>query len=124
MVYWHENCLLPSCVSSPLKGAERGGKDFIIMAITKKDVEYIANLSRLTITEEEKEEYTKQLSEILEHVNRLQKLNTDNIEPTFYTVDMKNVMRDDVNEPVLDRQKVFDMAPSIESNGFKVPKII
>lgn len=94
------------------------------MAITKKDVEYIANLSRLTITEEEKEEYTKQLSEILEHVNRLQKLDTDNIEPTFYTVEMKNVMRDDVNEPVVDRQKVFDAAPSIENNGFKVPKII
>ena len=94
------------------------------MAITKKDVEYIANLSRLTITEEEKEEYAKQLSGILEHVNRLQKLNTDNIEPTFYTVEMKNVMRDDVNEPVVDRQKVFDAAPSIENNGFKVPKII
>jgi aspartyl-tRNA(Asn)/glutamyl-tRNA(Gln) amidotransferase subunit C len=94
------------------------------MAITKKDVEYIANLSRLEITEEEKEEYTKQLSEILEHVNRLQKLNTDNIEPTFYTIDMKNVMREDKNEPCVDRKKVFDAAPSIESNGFKVPKII
>ena len=94
------------------------------MAITKKDVEYIANLSRLEITEAEKDEYAAQLSGILEHVNRLQKLNTDNIEPTFYTIDMKNVMREDENEPVLDKQKVFDAAPSIENNGFKVPKIL
>ena len=94
------------------------------MAITKKDVEYIANLSRLEITEAEKEEYAKQLSEILEHVNRLQSLNTEGIEPTFYALDMKNVMREDEVEPSVDRQKVFDAAPSIQNNGFKVPKII
>lgn len=94
------------------------------MAITRKDVEYIANLSRLTISEEEIEEYTKQLSEILEHVNRLQKLNTDNVEPMSYAVDIKNIYRDDINEPSIDREKVLDAAPSVEKNCFKVPKII
>jgi aspartyl-tRNA(Asn)/glutamyl-tRNA(Gln) amidotransferase subunit C len=94
------------------------------MAITKKDVEYIANLSRLEITEQEKEEYTKQLSDILEHVNRLQKLNTDNIEPMYFAVDIKNITRKDEIKPGADRQKVFDAAPSIERDGFKVPKII
>ncbi|HRU38835.1 MAG TPA: Asp-tRNA(Asn)/Glu-tRNA(Gln) amidotransferase subunit GatC [Candidatus Goldiibacteriota bacterium] len=94
------------------------------MAITKKDVEYIANLSRLEVSEAEKEEYAAQLSGILEHVNRLQKLDTEGVEPTFYTVEMKNVMREDENEPCLDRKKVFDAAPSVENNGFKVPKII
>lgn len=94
------------------------------MAITKKDVEYIAHLSRLEITEQEKEEYTKQLSDILEHVNRLQKLNTDNIEPTYFAVDIKNVLRKDEIKPGVDRKKVFDAAPMIEKDGFKVPKII
>jgi aspartyl-tRNA(Asn)/glutamyl-tRNA(Gln) amidotransferase subunit C len=94
------------------------------MAITKKDVEYIANLSRLTISENEIEEYTKQLSEILEHVNRLQKINTDNVEPMSYAFDIKNIYREDVNEPSIDNKKVFDAAPSIEKNCFKVPKII
>ncbi len=94
------------------------------MAITKKDVEYIANLSRLEITEPEADEYTKQLSDILEHVNRLSKLNTDNVEPTFFVIDMKNVTRKDEVVPSVDRQKVFDAAPSIENGGFKVPKII
>ncbi len=94
------------------------------MAITKKDVEYIAHLSRLEIAEEEKDKYAQQLSNILEHINKLQKLDTDNIEPTFYTIDMKNVYREDEIKQTVDRKKVFDAAPSIENNGFKVPKII
>jgi len=94
------------------------------MAITKKDVEYIAHLSRLEITEEEKEEYAKQLSDILEHVERLGRLNTDNVEPTYYAIDMKNVMREDKKKESLDKKKVFDSAPEIKDNGFKVPKII
>ncbi|MCX7698396.1 MAG: Asp-tRNA(Asn)/Glu-tRNA(Gln) amidotransferase subunit GatC, partial [Candidatus Goldbacteria bacterium] len=93
-------------------------------AITKKDVEYIANLSRLTISDSEIEEYSKQLSDILEHVNRLQKINTDNIEPMFYAVEIKNIYREDINEPSIDRKKVLDAAPSTEKNCFKVPKII
>jgi aspartyl-tRNA(Asn)/glutamyl-tRNA(Gln) amidotransferase subunit C len=94
------------------------------MAITRKDVEYIAHLSRLEITEQETEEYTKQLSDILEHVNKLSKLDTEGIEPTYYVMDMKNVFRKDEVVASIDRQKVFDAAPSIENNGFKVPKII
>ena len=94
------------------------------MAITKKDVEYIAHLSRLEITQAETEEYTKQLSDILEHVNRLSALNTDGVESLYYVMDMKNVFRKDEVTPSVDRQKVFKAAPSIENSGFKVPKII
>ncbi len=94
------------------------------MAITKKDVEYIANLSRLTVSDDEIEEYTKQLSEILEHVNRLQKINTDNVEPMSYAVDIKNVFREDKMESSIERKKILDAAPSAEKNCFKVPKIL
>lgn len=94
------------------------------MAISKKDVEYIAHLSRLEISDDEKEEYTKQLSAILEHIDRLNKLNTDNIEPTYYAIDMENVYRNDEIKESIDKNKVFESAPSIEKNGFKVPKII
>ncbi len=94
------------------------------MAITKKDVEYIANLSRLEITEEEKEAYSKQLSEILSHVENLNELNTENTEPTYYPIDMSNVMRKDIVKPSLDKNKVFASAPLVENNAFKVPKII
>jgi aspartyl-tRNA(Asn)/glutamyl-tRNA(Gln) amidotransferase subunit C len=98
----------------------KGGK----MAITRRDVEYIANLSRLEISESEIDGYTKELSDILEHINRLSKINTDNVEPTYFVMDMRNVMRADVVEPSLDNKKVFDAAPYIENNAFKVPKII
>lgn len=94
------------------------------MAITIKDVEYIAHLSRLEITEEEKSQFAKELSDILEHVNRLSKINTDNVEPTYFAVDTKNVYREDVIKPSINREDVFAAAPSIESGGFKVPKII
>lgn len=94
------------------------------MAISKKDVEYIAHLSRLKISDDEKQEYAKQLSDILEHIERLNKLNTDNVEPTYYAIEMKNVFRDDTEEESIDKKKVFESAPSIERNGFKVPKII
>jgi aspartyl-tRNA(Asn)/glutamyl-tRNA(Gln) amidotransferase subunit C len=59
------------------------------MAITRKDVEYIANLSRLEISEAEIDGYTKELSDILEHINRLSKINTDNVEPTYFVMDEK-----------------------------------
>lgn len=94
------------------------------MSITKKDVEYVAHLSRLMISESEIEEYTKQLAKILEHVNRLQKVNTDNVEPMSYAIDIKNVFREDINEKSIDRKKVLDAAPVVEKNCFKVPKII
>ncbi len=94
------------------------------MAITKKDVEYIAHLSRLNVSEDEKEEYARQLSNILEHIERLNKLNTDNIEPTYYAINMKNVLREDKVMQSIDKNKVFESAPEIEKNGFKVPKII
>ncbi len=94
------------------------------MAITKKDVDYIAHLSRLKVLENEKEEYARQLTNILEHIKRLNKLNTDNIEPTYYAIDMKNVLRDDKVIESIDKKKVFESAPEIEKNGFKVPRII
>jgi len=94
------------------------------MAITKKDVEYIANLSRLEVTEDEKESYARQLSEIISHVENLNELNTDNVEPTYYPIDISNVTRKDIVKPSIDKQKVFAAAPQVENNGFKVPKII
>ncbi|MFP4466427.1 MAG: Asp-tRNA(Asn)/Glu-tRNA(Gln) amidotransferase subunit GatC [Candidatus Goldiibacteriota bacterium] len=94
------------------------------MGITKKDVEYIAHLSRLEITPDEAEVYTKQLSEIIEHVQRLDELDTENVEPTYMAIDLKNVFRKDELKTSIDNKKVFDAAPSIQNNGFKVPKII
>lgn len=94
------------------------------MKITKKEVEYVANLGRLELTDEEKEKYTSQLNELLEHFEKLNELNTENIEPTFHVLQMKNVFREDVLQPSLERENSLMNAPHKTEKYFKVPKVI
>ena len=65
------------------------------MALTKKEVEHIALLARLGLTEAEKEKFASQLSSILEYFEQLKEVNTDNIEPTSQVSGLENVMRAD-----------------------------
>jgi aspartyl-tRNA(Asn)/glutamyl-tRNA(Gln) amidotransferase subunit C len=65
------------------------------MALTKKEVEHIALLARLGLTEAEKEKFASQLSSILEYFEQLKEVNTDNIEPTAQVTGLENVMRAD-----------------------------
>lgn len=94
------------------------------MNITKKDVEHIALLSRLKLTEEEKETFVKQLSGILTHVEKLNEVNTNGIEPTSHVIKMQNVMRDDIVTGSLPIKKALANAPDRTEEFFKVPKII
>lgn len=94
------------------------------MKITKKDVEHVAKLARLRLTEEEKEKFGEQLSEILEYVEKLNVLDTAHVEPTSHVVALKNVMREDEVKPSLPVEEVLDNAPAREGKYFKVPKII
>ncbi len=94
------------------------------MKITKKDVEHVAKLARLKLTEEEKEKFGKQLSRILEYVEKLNELDTDKAEPTSHVVPLKNVMREDKIKPSLPVEEVLANAPVREGKYFKVPKII
>jgi len=92
--------------------------------ITKKDVEYVANLARLELSEEEKEKFTKQLSAILEYMDKLKKLNTENIKPTAHALELKNVWREDEIKPYPYRNDILENAPEKEADFFKVKKII
>ncbi|MFW6035101.1 MAG: Asp-tRNA(Asn)/Glu-tRNA(Gln) amidotransferase subunit GatC [Halothermotrichaceae bacterium] len=92
--------------------------------INKNDVEHIAELAHLKIEEEEKEEFTRQLGDIINYVEKLSELETDEVVPTAYTVPMKNVLREDKVEPSLDREKAVASAPDRKNGQFKVPKII
>ena len=94
------------------------------MKIAKKDVEHVAKLARLRLTEEEKEKFGKQLSDILEYVEKLNELDTARIEPTSHVVALKNVMREDEVKPSLPVEEVLSNAPAREGKYFKVPKII
>ncbi|MBZ4686690.1 MAG: glutamyl-tRNA(Gln) amidotransferase, subunit [Clostridiales bacterium] len=94
------------------------------MRITKKDVEHVALLSRLDLTEEEKEAYTKQLNSIIDYMNKINELDTEGVEPTAHVLPIYNVMREDEVGESLDREKVLENAPEKENGQFKVPRIV
>ncbi len=94
------------------------------MAVTKKDVEYIANLARLSFNDEELENFTHELNEILSYVDKLNELDTGNVEPLSHTVENKNVFRTDEVKPSIDREEALKNAPERTDEFFVVPKVI
>ena len=65
------------------------------MALTKKDVEHVARLARLALSEEEKERYTQQLGHILTYIEKMSALDTQNVPPTSHVLPLSNVWRED-----------------------------
>lgn len=92
--------------------------------ITKEEVEYVARLARLKLSEEEKEKYTKQLGDILKYINKLNELDTEKVEPTSHVLRLSNVFREDKVRPSLKQEEILANAPQVESNHFKVKKVI
>ncbi|HBI03467.1 MAG TPA: Asp-tRNA(Asn)/Glu-tRNA(Gln) amidotransferase GatCAB subunit C [Paenibacillaceae bacterium] len=93
-------------------------------AISRQEVEYVAKLARLNLSEDEAEKYTEQLNAILEFAGKLNELDTSNIEPTSHVLDVYNVMRDDEVRPSVDREKALLNAPEEEDGQFKVPAVM
>lgn len=94
------------------------------MQISQQEVEKVAKLARLEITQAEKEAFAKQLSQILTHVEKLKQYDTNGIEPTSTVLGQVNVFRDDVIQPSLSVDKALANAPEREADGFSVPKIL
>jgi aspartyl-tRNA(Asn)/glutamyl-tRNA(Gln) amidotransferase subunit C len=94
------------------------------MAVTIKDVEHIAELARLKFNEKELENFTHQLNEILTYVEKLNELDTENVEPLSHPVENSNVFREDVIEPSVSTEEALKNAPDKNDLYFKVPKVI
>jgi aspartyl-tRNA(Asn)/glutamyl-tRNA(Gln) amidotransferase subunit C len=94
------------------------------MSITGKDVEHVANLARLELTEEEKSQFTGQLNAILKYAEKLNELNTEDVEPTSHVLPITNVMREDKNRPSWPIEKVLLNAPDEEDGQIKVPAVL
>ncbi|MGI5840181.1 MAG: Asp-tRNA(Asn)/Glu-tRNA(Gln) amidotransferase subunit GatC [bacterium] len=94
------------------------------MEISRKDVEQVATLARIEITEEEKEMFTQQLNVILEYIDQLNELDTEAVPPTFHVLPLQNILREDVVRPSLPQEKALGNAPETENGCFKVPKIL
>lgn len=94
------------------------------MKITTKEVEYVAKLARLELTDQEKDLFTHQLNSILEYMEKLNELDTENIPPTSHVLPLKNVMREDEVKASQLEEEILAKAPAREGNFFSVPKII
>ena len=92
--------------------------------ITRKEVEHVARLARLELADEEKEQMTAQLDSILEYIEKLNELDTSQVEPTTTVIPMVSVMRDDVVRPSLSQDEALANAPDREDVYFRVPRII
>jgi len=95
-----------------------------VAAIERKDVEHVARLARLALTEEEKELFQKQLGAILEYAQALAEVDTEGVEPTPYAVYLTNVVRADEVRPSMPREKVLANAPKARDGYFHVPRIL
>jgi aspartyl-tRNA(Asn)/glutamyl-tRNA(Gln) amidotransferase subunit C len=94
------------------------------MSITVKDVEHVANLARLDLSDQEKERFAGQLNGILQYAEKLNELDTTGIEPTSHVLPLFNVMRDDEVRPSLSIEEVMANAPEDEDGQFKVPAVL
>jgi len=94
------------------------------MAVTKKDVEKIAGLARLKFSEEELENFTSQMNEILFYIEKLNELDTENVKPLSHPVEQSNVFRKDEMKTSIPTEEALKNAPSKDEHHFRVPKVI
>jgi aspartyl-tRNA(Asn)/glutamyl-tRNA(Gln) amidotransferase subunit C len=94
------------------------------MSVTIKDVEHIATLARLEFSEQEKEKFTHQLNDILKYVEKMNELDTSNVEPLSHVIELQNVFRADEVKPSVSTEDALKNAPAKTEKYFKVPKVI
>lgn len=92
--------------------------------ISKEEVEYVAWLAHIELTDEEKEKFIKELCSIIEFVQKLNEIQTEEVQPMYHIAPIKNITREDKVEKSLAQEKVLEIAPAKERCHYKVPKII
>lgn len=94
------------------------------MEISEDDVRHLAALSKISLSDDEIAPMQQDLSKILAYVGQLDELDLDGVEPTFQVTNLKNVWRDDEIQPQVPRDKLLDLAPEMQNNSVKVPKVL
>ncbi len=94
------------------------------MGIDRAAVDHVARLARLALSEAERDRMSQELAKILEHAERIQALDLDEVEPTAHAVPLRNVMRPDETRPGLSRDEALQNAPATEDGRFRVPRIL
>jgi aspartyl-tRNA(Asn)/glutamyl-tRNA(Gln) amidotransferase subunit C len=89
--------------------------------IDRDQVLHVAKLARLKLSDDEVDRIAGELSKILEHVETMNELDLEGVEPTSHVVDLTNVLREDVPRPGLTRERALGPAPDAADGGFRVP---
>ena len=91
---------------------------------TQIDIDYVAKLARIELTDDEKTTYSRQLGQILEYFDRLSKIDVSGVEPSAHAHAIYNVMRDDVETPAMSVSDALMNAPASRENQVCVPKVV
>ncbi|MFX1238077.1 MAG: Asp-tRNA(Asn)/Glu-tRNA(Gln) amidotransferase subunit GatC [Promethearchaeota archaeon] len=91
---------------------------------SKKDLDKIAKLALLDVAEEEKEQLSQQLEDILNYFKKLDQLDTSNVEPTTHALDLKNVLREDKPSKSLSKKEILGNSKHTKDGYFKAPRIL
>jgi len=94
------------------------------MPVSREDVLHVAALARLEVAPEQVESFQRELGAILEHFQKLNELDTSNVEPTSHALALVNVFREDVPQPSLTQEEALANAPQKAFGHFRVPKVI
>jgi aspartyl-tRNA(Asn)/glutamyl-tRNA(Gln) amidotransferase subunit C len=94
------------------------------MKLTREQVAHIAELARLSLTDQEVALYQEQLSAVLEYAERLQDLDTEAIPPTATVLPVRNVMRADESRPAMAREDILANAPETQDGCFRVQAVL
>ena len=92
--------------------------------LSKKEVEHIAWLAHIEISDKEKILFTEQFNEILEFFKKIDAIDTRNVEPTYHVLNLNNVFRKDKITPSLSPKEALKNAPKKEKKFFKAPRIV
>lgn len=94
------------------------------MSVTKEEVNYVANLARLQLTEEETESLAEDMNSILDYMSTLEEVDTSNVEPLEHVIDLEFRFRNDKADEPLSHDDALKNAPDADTDYFRVPRVI
>ena len=92
--------------------------------VSKKDVEHVASLAHIELSDQEKALFTEQFNDILEYFKKIDAVDTNGVEPTYHVLDLNNVSRTDETKPSLSTEEALRNAPKKEKKFLKAPRIV
>ncbi|MFC1721741.1 Asp-tRNA(Asn)/Glu-tRNA(Gln) amidotransferase subunit GatC [Patescibacteria group bacterium] len=91
--------------------------------LTKTEVEHVAKLARIDLTDKEKKKFQEQLGEVLDYIDKINEVDTENVEPTWQVTGLTNVMRPDRVDDYEQSKELIEAAPESEDNQVKVKSV-